>query len=480
MASGDSQGKTIALFVFVSLTAITGLSAHYFWDKFDRLEKTKTQAEKNASEAGRQQSEIDRKYGELSERILGAGQRSHDEMLEAVKSDLLSPKLSEPRAQTVKAYHSYADAVDYLSKELRLSDERKLALLQDIEELQTTLANLEQRYQLEVDEAVNAKTTKAAELDAEKQKLQALIDAKKAEINAYNTKVGTTITAFRQERQDMENEAKDLGDAIAKTRLLIENASRGEQLRGQIQFERPDGTVVQTVPTLGQAYIDLGYEDNLFTGLTFSVYGSDTGGSAYSLPKANLEVVRVEAKRSLARVTAENELNPVLPGDLIYNPIWSRDNTASIAFVGLIFVDDDEVEDNNLFASMIRDQGGRIDAHVTDLDSGRIEGAINVNTAWLVLGEVPEISQSQYEAEKNRRAQALQSATSELRAQAQANGVRVINLRNFLTFMGMETPQRVVPAGTEEKFFFGKRRPRLVDTAPRPAVENNNSNNQSN
>lgn len=480
MASGESQGKTIALIIFVSLTAITGLSAHYFWDKYDRLTVEKAAAEKNAQKASQAQAEIDKSYGELGERVLGAGQRAHDEMMQTVNADLQSPKINETRLQTKPAYRSYSGAVQYLSKELAASDQRKLALLQNIDQLQVQLAALQQRYQLEVDEAESSKSAKEQELAAEKQKLEALVALKDQEISQYREQFGRADTELRQVERDMEDQELELNKRIANTRLLIEDASRSEQLRGQVQFERPDGSIVQSIPSLGQAYIDLGYEDNLFPGLTFSVFSSDVGGSPYRLPKANLEVVRVEPRRALVRVTNENTLQPILPGDLIYNPVWSKDHTAGVAFVGEMYVDDDDQHDNDFFASLVREAGGRIDAFVPDMQSGRIEGALTVETTWLVLGEIPEASESTYEQEKNQRHESLLRATDQMRNQAQANGVRVVNLRNFLTFMGLETPQRTVPAGAEEKFYFGKRRPRLVDTAPSPAIRSKNDTSSSN
>lgn len=476
MASGESQGKSVALIVFVSLTAITGVSAYYFFDKVKRLELTQQAAAENQKQHDAARKALEQQHGDLAERVLGDRERAHDEVMTAVKADLESPKVNQTRLQAKPAYESYADALDYLTAELNFSDGRKLALLENIDQLQKQLAALEQRYQLEVDEAARAKDTKEQELADQRKKLQDLIALKDEEINNYLRKFGEARTQAEQVRQNMEREAVELNRDIARTRTLIEDRSRSEQLRGQLQFELPDGVIVQTIPSLGQAYIDLGFEDKLFPGLTFSVYDASEGGSPYRLPKANIEVVRVGPRRSLAKVTSENNLHPVIAGDLIYNPVWSKDRSESVAFVGRMYVDDDEIPDNDYFASLVRQAGGKIDAFVPDERTGRIDGELTVNTGWLVVGEIPEASRSQYNQELTQINDALTQATSKLRRDAQSNGVRVINVRNFLTFMGLETQQRTVVAGTEEKFYYGKPRPRLVDEVPRPAVEQSTNN----
>src|SRR5690606_3188535 len=144
------------------------------------------------------------------------------------------------RLQAKPAYESYADALDYLTAELNFSDGRKLALLENIDQLQKQLAALEQRYQLEVDEAARAKDTKEQELADQRKKLQDLIALKDEEINNYLRKFGEARTQAEQVRQNMEREAVELNRDIARTRTLIEDRSRSEQLRGQLQFELPD------------------------------------------------------------------------------------------------------------------------------------------------------------------------------------------------------------------------------------------------
>ena len=98
-----------------------------------------------------------------------------------------------------------------------------------------------------------------------------------------------------------------------------------------------------------------------------------------------------------------------------------------------------------------------------------MKGNLNVNSRWLVIGEIPEIKDSDTQERKDFIIN-LRKAEQELRKEASVNGVPVINVRNFLTFMGKQQPQTTVFAGEERRYLYGKNRPALVDKAPVPAT----------
>lgn len=480
-ASSESQGKTIALVIFVLLTIVAAVTAYYFYDQVDQLTQAKNAADQAVQTAKRDETTAKNNYKELRGLVYGEqAEEDHAKVIELVKNDLKTPKLGDTHKERKPEYKSFKDSIDFLHDELGASDTRIAEQNAQIAKLQKEVEALQEQYQQQVDEITKDRDAKAAELQAETTKFKDTIAQRDQEIRDISDERLRALNAKQDAEQELERKMQQAGLEIQELKAIADAKGEQERLRDQIEFEHEDGKIVELTRAEGNlvAYINLGADDGLSKNTTFSIYGRDPGGNPYKMPKANMVVTKILGPhRAMTRVDNTKITDPVIPGDLLYNPLWSPGNKISIGLVGLIYMDDKESEDslfnlkghNRDFIREIERLGAKVDA-LYDLDQQKIKGDISVNTRWLLIGEIPEVKDSDTQDRKDF-LNNLKKAEQELRREASVNGVPVINVRNFLTFMGKQQPQTTVHAGQERLFMYGKDRPKLVDKGPVPATQ---------
>jgi hypothetical protein len=469
MASAESQGKMIAAIVFAILFVAASVVAYVYYGKYDEAEQKFAGANQQAAQANNAANEAKRFYEELRSKTAGKEGDTHETVMGLVNADMASAasKLNEQRRTTKNAYDTYTNAMTYLHAELTASDERIRALEEQNTALESELKATKSKYDIEVAKAQQSQQEKEQELATESNKLLDQNRSLEGRIEELTRRYGQLRDQNEQLRRDLAKLDRDTSQKLAERETIISSLRTEDTLRDQIKFNGKDGSIVQVDSDGRQAYVDIGQEDGVQAGLTFGIYGRDVGGSPYQLPKANLEIVRILGPhRALGRVTGESAATPILPGDLLYNPIWDAGSRESIAYVGLIYLDDDKKDDGDEFRQLVQSMGGKVDAYY-DIKNAKDVGKIDVNTGWLVVGEIPEEGDTEtLDPEKARLIKELQNAKTKMFTEARNNGVRLINIRNFLTYMGHNRPANRVAAGSEYRHFYGKKRPPLVDKGP--------------
>ncbi|MBY0588624.1 hypothetical protein K2X85_15735 [bacterium] len=478
-SSSEGQGKTIALVVFVVLTVMTGVLAFYFYDQTDTLTQERNSANQAAETARKQETTTKNNYKEIRGLVYGEQtEEDHAKVVELVRNDLKTPRLGATHKDRKLEYKSFKDALDFLHDELGTADQRTDEQNKEIAKLRAEIESLKETYQTQVDVAVKDKDEKTAELAAETEKFRTTIDQKDREIaqisderlRALNSKQDAEQN-FSRYREKTDSDLKRLDNTIADLR-------EQDRLREQIEFVSSDGQIAEVKPQKGTtvAYINLGSADGLTTGTTFGVYGRDQGGNPYKFPKANIEVTRIlDEHRALARVDNWKFSDPVIPGDQLYNALWSPGDRISIGLVGLVYLNDrvggettglELSYENDQFLNLVKQLGTNIDA-VYDLGSQKIQGKIDVQTDWLVVGDIPESKENDPQ-ERKEFLSSLRKAEKLMREQARENNVGIIHVRNLLTFMGKQQPQYTVNSGDEYRYLYGKKRKGIVDEGPKP------------
>jgi archaellum component FlaC len=96
---------------------------------------------------------------------------------------------------------------------------------------------------------------------------------------------------------------------------------------------QPDGKVILVDDGAGVVRLNLGSNDHVYRGLTFSVYDKARGIPRDGKPKAELEVFIIDPEVCAARIMSSDRRNPVCVDDLVANLIWdsSRQNEFVIA-----------------------------------------------------------------------------------------------------------------------------------------------------
>jgi hypothetical protein len=253
--------------------------------------------------------------------------------------------------------------------------------------------------------------------------------------------------AYEKLDEEMSAKVDDLKNQISK---LTET---NERLTNQIyeltdqSFDIPDGEIVSVNYDTRTVFIDLGSEDKLKPGTTFSVYQKNlaTVGGRTSDIKATIEVIRIVNEHTAeAKITSEGDYpgdysRPIARGDAIYSPLWRSGVQEVFALVGKFDLDGDKTDDRNILINMIRNAGGAVEAQVTP-DGERAGGEIDSRFKFLVLGDIGDPSEEPDEQERAK-IQKMHSHTNDLKKEAQQSGVRTVTKNDFLSYMGYK-PQR--------------------------------------
>jgi len=200
-------------------------------------------------------------------------------------------------------------------------------------------------------------------------------------------------------------------------------------------FQR-DGEVIRVDETQGVIYINLGSEDRIYRGLTFSVYDKGAGIPRDGKPKAEVEVMAIERRVASARILSSERKNPIHVGDSVANLIWDASHQNQFVVAGEFDLD----------------RNGQ-----TDYDGvRRIEGLIqkwgavvaqdvSSETDFVILGMEPKVPSEPTLDEQTQdplamdRYNTLRKANDryqQIRGQAESLNVPIYNYDRFLYFTG--------------------------------------------
>ena len=459
MASPESQGKTIALVITIVLFVAASGTAFYFFDKVKGAEEAQLAATRKASETDTNLKKVESSYADLSRMAVGrpTGTAEHEKTIAEINQVLVNPNKEPVRkkkdlAQRAPAFPNLVEGLKITNDYLKQADLDTLAVEENLAKQTNQLVGVSKVYQGKVDTADEATAKKAAEVKEQADNFNKTLEERNTTVDSALQRFQQKATAYDQLKRQSEAQIEDLRTEINKMNLLMERA-RQRQVRGQdVRFNLEDGEIVQLQGGGSEAYINVGRADGAQEGLTFGIYGIDRAGFVQNLPKANLEIIRVLGdKRSLARVLDYQIVDPVVPGDKIFNPIWDRGRKTGVAILGIVDMDGDGTTDNDEFKHLIERWGGKIDAEV-DLKTYKITGRITTETDWLIEGKIPEPADAgEVEAgDKQNIRNAILAGTTKMRKDAQVNGVRPVNVHNFLAYMGYRPVRKTQLPGEED------------------------------
>jgi hypothetical protein len=278
----------------------------------------------------------------------------------------------------------------------------------EIDSLKTRLANAEtardRAQQDQLNESNRIKTIEKNSNDT----LAALredVAKTKAETDAMRDDVAKTRASMDERVEKIRNDATaqvtslkseidklQAQSAVDRARIReFENQQRGTRFAGQAEYALIDGQVLASTAVDGTVTLNIGRNQKVVLGLPFNVYSAgttikaDEKTGAYPPGKATIEVIRVDADTSIARILREQKGNPVVKGDVIANPIY--DPAKKYKF--LVYGNFDPARTGNASSfgaseikAWIKDWGGEtIDELAGDVD-------------FVVLGERPQLPPS--------------------------------------------------------------------------------------
>ncbi len=193
-------------------------------------------------------------------------------------------------------------------------------------------------------------------------------------------------------------------------------------------------------------HLDLGSEDKVYTGLTFSVYDRNLPIPRDGKGKAEVEVFNVGKNISTARIIRSELKRPIVVDDKIANLIWDSDKANVFVVSGDFDLNGDGIIDQNAdykLKSLIQKWGG-IAAE-----------SVSVETDFIILGQAPktpkkptfeDIEIFPTAMEKYERSLQRLEQYKDVKAQAEALSVPVFNYERFLYFTGYKTQAEKIGA----------------------------------
>ena len=471
MAARENQGYLIAIIVLSVLCILLILGTVFGWSKASeysdnkiaaeaslKLEKTLREANETKANilatmigAGGSVAEIQPQMDSLT-RLARSVDAADKSKVDAVASSLNEIKLIYDTDMKSNSSAGAADALEPTYKNLMAN-------------LNSVLGKMHNELIVKT----NENETNRIESDAKIQQAKADNDAlgktlqettKRFEDFKVNTSV--EIAAFKDKMGATQEQASKLSDEFSryrdvtneeKNKLVSQKTEISQQaanLKTRLnEFEKevfsiPDGRINRVNSNLKTVIVDIGKANGLKVNRNFSVYDRSVNNFEKGREKASIEVIYLIGDNAAeARITQEDPLDPILPGDQILSPVWDPGHAVRIALAGSFDLDSDGFSDREKLMQMITANGG--DVVVYHDDQGNILGKIDPTVRYLVLGDAP--------VEGPNKNPEIVEAMKVLEEQAESNTVQVIDQRKLLNWMGLHGRPKVQKiAGPAEEF----------------------------
>jgi hypothetical protein len=368
-----------------------------------------------------------------------------------VKVQSVNKKIADFMA-TVKDAHPDIAVVDVKTAGLLGT----MARMKDkLDSQSTTIAYLQEQLtqaQQIRDKTIEVSNQKVQDITAERdslaqhaQEVQDGYDQLKALMQkSADEQVQTLLTDLENERDKSSNLNQQLLKTEAElkvaSQMLRDTRDQLAEFTGQPdrepQIRQPDGEILLVDEYSKIVHINIGSEQHVYPGLTFSVYEQNVPIPKDGKGKGEIKVFNIAKNMSTARIVKSDPMNPILKGDVVANLVWSKDKPNIFVVSGDFDLDGNETNDpeaDNKIKALIENWGGKI------------EEAVSVNTTFVVLGTSPivlerptydqlaidPLAMDKYEASLKR----LEDYKQVLK-QAQALNIPILNYDRFLYLIG--------------------------------------------
>jgi hypothetical protein len=347
------------------------------------------------------------------------------------------------------AVKSYRALLLKLQEELNAAKTAVAIKDNEIAQLNDTIAKLNPQYNAkvaqeeaaknELEKNLSAATTASAE---ERTKKDKEIDDQRTALKTLQEEYAKLEDEFKKSTESSDKTVKGLRDAIKRLNKKLEEITKED-------FELPLGKIAEVDNDAGTATITLGDLDRLTPLVSFSVYAKPDAGTAGGSEdiKGSIKVTKILGPHlALCKITKEIlKSNPISPGDPIFTPVWAPGRAEKFAFVGRFDLDYDKKHDQDLLLELLRANGATMGAYV-DQKGERHNGRVDFNTKYLVIGDIPDVSQIS-DGDERRAVEEIGKHRDKMKLEAEENGVKLIRLADFLRKMGYSPGHKLIPGG---------------------------------
>lgn len=428
----ENQGLQIALIIFVMLTIILGVTTFLYFRWYDEERTKAATASKNESEAKTDASAKGEDVKRLK-KLMGFAETDDMQTVDTkFNEDMTTFAGTFPEDQRY-----YRPLVKQLFDTINARSAEVVAVKADVQNLKDRLAVREVSKDQQIQTLDATMKKQGDDYVAERGKLKQ--DQKR--ISDDQAKIAADLNKAR----------KDAGEAIAKADAKLQEAGKRlgqvtgalEQTREKLEkvttetVDVPDGEIRWVNQRTGVVWINVGRADGLSRQMGFSVYASDATDLTKTGKKGSIQVTQLlDEHLAEARIVEDQVSNPLMPGDKIFTPLWNAGEKKHFAVTGFCDLDGDGKSDINQLRDVIAMYGGIVDAWIDD--KNQVQGAITVNTRYLVTGDPPN----------ERGAAAMLDAHTKLITEAKRFGIPTLPLPELLQRMGWVNQTPVIRYGT--------------------------------
>lgn len=323
-----------------------------------------------------------------------------------------------------------------LKKSLEEAESARTLALADLKNEVDSVTGIRERHQ----ETVNALSAEVGKYKEEVERYRQGTDKVQSDMDARVSK----LTTEGQTREDelLRKVAKLQEESIVQQGIIADLRSKNATniFSGTPEYALVDGNIIG-LSGGNQAVISLGRRNKVQLGMTFSVYTdaaaikADPNTGEYLPGKGALEVINVGESTSTCRIKFETRGNPIVPGDVIANPVYDPNKVYRF----LVYGNFDVTGDGLATPLEQEDLRGIIESW-----GGQVVDELSGDTDFLVLGERPVLPpkpspDSPIEIlQEYIRLNRIIDRYNELYKQAIATGLPVLNENRLYTLIGRE------------------------------------------
>lgn len=338
-------------------------------------------------------------------------------------------------------------------------------LKEDLDNIANIVAALSERLeelQNEFDDAQMVSLENQQTLLADKERYHQQVQDIEERYNKLRAQVeqsaDETVKSLMAQLDEEETAHKDTEDSLRralaerdiarvkmqKTQRKLQGIQAGPAI--DVAAYEPDGKVMLIDDLNKIVHLNIGSDDRVYRGLTFSIYDKSVPIPKDGKGKAEVEVFDVKKNISVARIISSKPRYPVILDDIVANLIWDSDKINTFVVIGEFDLDGDETIDygaTDKIKTLIQKWGSRVD------------DTVSIDTDFLVLGKAPRLRQIPTPEEMELYPTALEkyetslkelNAYREAKDLAQSLTIPIFNYERFLYFIGYRTQSSRVGA----------------------------------
>lgn len=430
-ATRETNGLQAAVIIFFLLVVILAVLTYVFFKSASDLKKKVASLEQQTANANTAAREAQDEANKLKEMI---GYKIEDKLgaIEAnFKEDMKTHGATFPEES-----RRYRPILEAMSRQLADVTQREAASLAREQALKDRLAAIEKTKDQQIAEFKQQMDKLTADLAAERGKFNTERGRLTGSAGKLQAELASTRKTAATQTGKLKDQLRKANTRIQRTVGINEELGRKLREREAAGHENPDGRVTWVNQRTRMAWVNLGEGDFLKRHLHFSVFPVDANNLAQPEKKGSIEITRIIGPHMAeARIIEDDPSRPILPGDKIHSPVWQSGVQTSFALAGFLDIDGDNESDREKIRDIIELNGGKV--VMEQLEDGKTQGELTVNTRYLVLGEKPDAGTKQQ----------VLAGYSKIIAKAQELGIERMPIGEFIAQMGWHADDRTVQLG---------------------------------